>query len=70
MTQRSAREARIHLISEGVIASYIQDISTSAAVGAPPAAARRHVSERGARAQSRRRRHRRPLAVSPTAARA
>jgi hypothetical protein len=28
MTQRSAREARIQLISEGVIASYIHDIST------------------------------------------
>ena len=27
MTQSSAREARIHLVSEAVIASYIQDIS-------------------------------------------
>jgi len=31
MTRRSADEARIHLISEGVIASYIHDI----AVGDP-----------------------------------
>jgi hypothetical protein len=35
MTQRSAREARIHLISEGVLASYIHDISARAPVGAP-----------------------------------
>jgi hypothetical protein len=27
MTPRSAREARIHLISEGVIAAYIHDIA-------------------------------------------
>lgn len=39
MTQRSAREARIHLISEGVIASYIHDISSSTAVGVPAATA-------------------------------
>jgi hypothetical protein len=29
--------ARIHRISEGVIATYIHDISTSTALGAPPA---------------------------------
>jgi hypothetical protein len=35
MTQRSAREARIHLISQGVVASYIHDISARAPAGAP-----------------------------------
>jgi hypothetical protein len=42
MTQSSARDARIHLISEGVLASYIHDISVRSSAGAPPAAARRH----------------------------
>jgi hypothetical protein len=42
---RSARQARIQLISEGVVASYIHDISARTAVGAPSALARRHGSQ-------------------------
>jgi hypothetical protein len=34
----TAHAARLHRISEGVVASYIHDISTSTAVGAPSAA--------------------------------
>jgi hypothetical protein len=34
----TAHAARLHRISEGVVASYIHDISTSTAVGAPEAA--------------------------------
>jgi hypothetical protein len=48
MTPSSAREARIHLISEGVTASYIHDISTRGAVGVPAAAAGRSPQPAGA----------------------
>jgi hypothetical protein len=48
MTPRSAREARIHLISEGVLASYIHDISTRVAVGVPAPPARRPPQPAGA----------------------
>lgn len=34
----TAHAARLHRISEGVVASYIHDISTSTAVAAPSAA--------------------------------
>ena len=42
MTPSTTHQARIHRISEGVVASYIHDISTNTAVGAPSATARRH----------------------------
>jgi hypothetical protein len=42
MTQRSAREARIQLVSEGVLASYIHEISARAAVRAPAAVGADH----------------------------
>ena len=41
MTPSTTHQARIHRISEGVVASYIHDISTNTAVGAPSATARR-----------------------------
>jgi hypothetical protein len=69
MTQSSARDARIHLISEGVVASYIHDISARGSVAAPPAAARRRVDDQagmrrasGARRRGPSRDRRRPLA--------
>ena len=42
MTPSTTYQARIHRVSEGVVASYIHDISTKSAVGAPSATARRH----------------------------
>jgi hypothetical protein len=78
----TTHQARIHRISEGVVASYIHDISTSTAVGGPSATARRHgghalgratrvaraSSAPGGRAPSRRARHRPPCAGSERSA--
>jgi hypothetical protein len=45
------RQARLHVLSEGVVAGYIHDLSTRAAAGAAPAAHRRadHAPAPGAR---------------------
>jgi hypothetical protein len=48
MTQRSAHDARIHVISEGVVASYIREISAGTPVATP---ARARGSARGAPAR-------------------
>jgi hypothetical protein len=50
MTQSSAHQARIHLIAEGVVASYIHDISVRTSLGAPGDAASPGQSRRQATA--------------------
>jgi len=45
LSRPTPRQARIQLISEGVIASYIHDISTRTAPGANSAIAHRHGSQ-------------------------
>ena len=52
----TAHAARLHRISEGVVASYIHDISTSAAVGATDTRTRQADRRRLAHSTSGRRR--------------
>jgi hypothetical protein len=64
---RTAHQARIHRISEGVVASYIHDLSASTAVGDPSAMSRRHGGQVPGRASRAARASRRPGGSSPEA---
>ena len=53
MTHGSAREARIHLVSEGVVASYIHELSTPGRHPAGPVLGRRLQPRRSRRPEPR-----------------